>query len=250
MCGIYCFLSNEVQSLDIILNKMEFLEYRGYDSVGIFYNNKVVKTKGNTKVLRNHIKSNEYTCSAMCHTRWATHGIPSDINAHPHQSLNGRYTMVMNGIVENCKELRKSIWNYRLKGETDTEILVNYIEYFKTNFNMLKMKEVLSTMSLLVSGSLSFVLHDKEEPDAFYIFSRDTPIIVGINENQMEITSDLNALSSTTYKYAVIPNKSICRVSLEKGLEIFDGYCLARIVPQLKHYEKGAYNISKNNYDQ
>lgn len=249
MCGIYCFFSNEVQSLDIILNKMEFLEYRGYDSVGIFYNNKVVKTKGNTNVLRKYIKNNEYTCSSMCHTRWATHGIPNNINAHPHQSLNGRYTMVMNGIVENCKELRKSIWNYLLKGETDTEVLVNYIEYFKKHFNMLSMKEVLSTMSLLVSGSLSFVLHDNEEPDMYYIFTRDTPIIVGISKNQIEITSDINALNENTKKYIDIPNKCICRVSLKYGLEIFDGYCLARIVPQLKEFQIGSYNISKNNYD-
>src|SRR6056297_1136334 len=134
MCGIVGYIGNK-DAYPILIKGLKRLEYRGYDSAGIAImnlENKIFKRKGKVSELEDMVKQEELTgSSGLGHTRWATHGEPNDINAHPHESMNGHFVIVHNGIIENYTRLKKRLENrgYLFKSETDTEVLANLIEY-------------------------------------------------------------------------------------------------------------------------
>lgn len=216
MCGIFCVLNEQTKFLIDLLTSLEILEYRGYDSVGIYYNNKIVKTKGNVSVLKNKIfDSNEPIKLFLGHTRWATHGIPNEINAHPHMSNDYNYVIVHNGIIENFEEIRDLLRNkhFHIKGETDTEILVNYIQYIATQYNMMTFLEILSLVNKKLSGKYSFVVFNKREPKNIYVVKNNIPLYFGKGPNGFEISSDIHAFTNDIYSLIETPGECILRLN-------------------------------------
>ena len=184
MCGIFAVISNNFMPVKDLVRKLAFLEYRGYDSVGLYYNDKIIKCKGDSNNLKTLVNMEEVTRLSLGHTRWATHGAPSNENAHPHQSIDGNRIMIHNGIVENWTELREKIDESRLTSETDTEVLVNYIQGVMMN-----------TILRDVEGSFSFVVYDKQNPNRLMFLKKGIPLYVGTGESRVEISSDIKAFS-------------------------------------------------------
>lgn len=203
MCGIIGYVGrNKVMS--ILIKGLENLEYRGYDSAGIAYllesGIKIEKSQGKIFNLKKLVDESIESNIGIGHTRWATHGIPNEINSHPHQV--GKITLVHNGIVENYLELKEEI-NYIPKSETDSEILAAYINYlYEENSNIL---EVLSILEKKVVGSFALgIMVDNDEN--LYCIKKDSPLIVGKGEDGYYIASDMPAILEYTKNYYILEN--------------------------------------------
>ena len=250
MCGIYCVINEKTRFVIDLLNSLEILEYRGYDSVGIYYNNKIVKTKGNVNVLKNKLfDPNEPTKLFLGHTRWATHGIPNELNAHPHMSNDYNYVIVHNGIVENFEEIRDLLRSkhFHFKGETDTELLVNYIQYIATQYNMMTFLEILSLVTKKLSGKYSFVVFNKREPKNIYVVKNNIPLYFGKGTNGFEISSDTYSFSNEVYRMIETPSECIIRINTSK-LYCYDNKSLQAIETRECPFSFNARLVNKNNY--
>ncbi len=171
MCGIVGYIGGN-DSKDILLNGLEKLEYRGYDSAGIAVLNdsgmNIFKVKGRIAALREKVDTSVQGSIGIGHTRWATHGEPSEDNAHPHQSASAQFTLVHNGVIENYYEIRDEyLQNVELKSETDTEIVVQLIEqlYLNTNDVLEAFRQALT----LLKGSYAIGLIDNQNPNLIYV---------------------------------------------------------------------------------
>ena len=201
MCGIVGYIGSE-QAAPIILDGLSKLEYRGYDSAGMaIYDGKainVVKAMGRLKVLEEltHYGSTMPGTAGIGHTRWATHGQPSDINAHPHLNTKGTIAVVHNGIIENYIPLKNKLINhgYEFKSETDTEIVAQLLDYYYSGNPMEAIVKVLHR----IEGSYSLGIIFSEEPDAIYAIRKSSPLIVGKAKTGALIASDVPALLKYT----------------------------------------------------
>lgn len=201
MCGIVGYIGNE-QAAPIILDGLAKLEYRGYDSAGIaVYNGEsinVVKAMGRLKVLEEltHYGSTMPGNVGIGHTRWATHGQPSDINAHPHMNTKGTISVVHNGIIENYLPLKNKLirHGYVFKSETDTEVVAQLLDYYFTGNPM----EALVKVIHRIEGSYSLGIIFSDEPDAIYAVRKSSPLIVGKSAEGSFIASDVPALLKYT----------------------------------------------------
>ena len=204
MCGIVGYVGEE-NCLDKILNGLESLEYRGYDSAGIAYveNNKVKikKCKGRINKLREKIDKDIVSHMGIGHTRWATHGKPSDVNSHPHKV--GKITVVHNGIIENYNELKGGLLDYEFNSETDTEVIAALIDkMYSFKKDMLK---VLADLKYLLVGSYALgIMVDGD--DKIYAIRRDSPLIIGVSPKGNYIASDVPAILEFTNMYYLILN--------------------------------------------
>lgn len=225
MCGIYGYIGKNAVQKSIC--GLERLEYRGYDSAGIAYINgngeiKVVKNVGRVSGLKNKLKEKIESNLAIAHTRWATHGKPSILNCHPVSSEN--FSLVHNGIIENFKEIQNE-YNFKLKTETDSEIIANLIEknFNKNIKNNEKINEnILNAIKIAaqkLKGSWAVELICKKMPNKIYIFKKLMPIVVGTNKAESAVASDVNAFEfdeKTKWEYYTLQDGNICELSGDK----------------------------------
>ena len=201
MCGIVGYIG-ERQAAPILLEGLSKLEYRGYDSAGIavFDDNKieVAKAKGRLKVLAEKTDDGKTIHGTMGigHTRWATHGEPSDENAHPHISMSGRFAVVHNGIIENYIALKKKLTDkgFEFISETDTEVIAHLFEYYYKGDIMDAMIRVINR----VEGSYALGVLCSDYPDSFVAVRKSSPLIVGLGENENFVASDVTAILKHT----------------------------------------------------
>ncbi len=204
MCGIVGYIGNK-PAYPILINGLKRLEYRGYDSAGISILNaesKIYKCRGKVNDLETHINGRNITGNiGIGHTRWATHGVPNDVNAHPHKSQNGHFTLIHNGIIENYSELRTELMDrgYEFKSETDTEVLVNLIEhlYIKTKTSA---ENAVRLALQRVIGAYGLVIIAKDEPDKLIAARKGSPLVIGVGNGEYFLASDATPIIEYTNK--------------------------------------------------
>lgn len=214
MCGIVGYIGDR-DAVPILIKGLKRLEYRGYDSAGIavFADNKIkfVKSKGKIKDLEEKLKLEkglESTCG-IGHTRWATHGEPSEANSHPHLSNNGRFAIVHNGIIENYISLKNNLKEkgYKFLSETDTEVVAHLVDYyFSKTGNML---ETVIKVIERVDGSYAFGILSLDNPDEIIAVRKDSPLIVGLGDGENFIASDIPAILEHTRRYYLLEDNEI-----------------------------------------
>ena len=249
MCGIvgYAGRKNVIKN---IMTGLKSLEYRGYDSAGIAYIENgeitILKKAGPIKNLDKVLNYDSAASLGISHTRWATHGGANDTNAHPHKQ--GKITLVHNGIIENYDVLKKELEekNYIFKSETDTEVAAAYIDYL---YNREKeMVKVLSKITDIFKGSYAFNVINEDEPDTIYGIRKDSPLIVGVSEdNGNMLASDIPAILHVTNKYVVL-NKYDIVVLKENSIKYYDKNGTP-ITKEVKTYDGDVDTISKNGYE-
>ncbi len=211
MCGIVGYIGGN-QAAPVLIKGLEKLEYRGYDSAGIaVFNNgiNVVKTKGRLAELAEKVKSLGGVEGTMGigHTRWATHGAPSDINSHPHTSMSGKITVVHNGIIENYIQLKSELQNngYKFVSETDTEVVAQLFDFYYDG----NMVDTLIKVIKRVRGSYALAVMCTEKPDEIVAVRKDSPMLIGLGEGENYIASDIPAVLEYTKNYYLLNDNEI-----------------------------------------
>ncbi len=232
MCGIVGVVGNR-NATDILMQGLEKLEYRGYDSAGIFVTNgktsSLVKSVGRIADLRAKIGIDVAGTAGIGHTRWATHGKPSESNAHPHTSQTGRFVLVHNGVIENYLVIKNTyLAGHDLKGQTDTEIAVHLIGKFVEEEN-LSVLEAFKKALHIIEGSYAFALMDAEDADTVYVAKNKSPLLVGLGEGYNMVCSDAMAMIRETSEFMEIHDKELVIVTKD-GVQVqdYDGNLVER----------------------
>lgn len=222
MCGIVGYVGNKENCVRVLIDGLEKLEYRGYDSAGIaFLNNDnidIVKEEGKIVNLKSKIDLNINSNLGIGHTRWATHGNATKENAHPHKV--GAITVVHNGIVENYNELKKDLIDkgYIFNSETDTEVVAALIDYiYKKEKDMLK---TIQKVKELLTGSYALGIICDDNLDTLYTLKNKSPLIIGVNENENYIASDVPAILDKTRNYIVLEDNDYASIKSD-GVKIY-----------------------------
>ena len=220
MCGIVGYIGDK-QAAPILLEGLSKLEYRGYDSAGLAVRDgdkkvKVVKSKGRLSGLAektNDGKSLKGNCG-IGHTRWATHGEPSETNAHPHVADDGTVTAVHNGIIENYQELKEKLQrhDYNFYSQTDTEVVVKLIDYYYKKYQVGPIDAIAKTM-VRVRGSYALVVMFADYPGEIYVARKDSPMIIGVKDKECFVASDVPAILNYTRDVIYIDNLEMARLS-------------------------------------
>lgn len=244
MCGIVGYIGRE-KCIPNIINGLERLEYRGYDSAGIAYikDNKIIIEKSIGKIinLKNKINLEEDSHIGIGHTRWATHGKPSDTNSHPHKA--GKITIVHNGIIENYEELKSKLKEYKFKSETDTEVLAALIDkLYNKNNNIL---EALKELPKYIIGSYAVGIL-LEEDNKLYTIRKDSPLIIGVSNNGNFIASDVPAILKYTNKYYLLDNNEYAILDKDKVTIYNNG---KEIKKELLTFDGDINSAMKNGYE-
>ncbi len=265
MCGIVGYIGHR-QAYPIIIKGLQRLEYRGYDSAGIALydgkNIKLSKTKGKVSDLRAKIESDISTDGTLGigHTRWATHGVPNDVNSHPHYSNSGDLVIIHNGIIENYASLKKELIKrgYTFQSDTDTEVLVNLIEDVKKNENIKLGKAVQIALNQVV-GAYAIAVFDKNKPNEIVVARLGSPLAIGIGEDEFFIASDAspfieytkNAIYLEDEEMAIIRRGKEIKIRKIKNDKLVDPY-VQELQLNLEQIEKGGYDhfMLKEIYEQ
>jgi glutamine---fructose-6-phosphate transaminase (isomerizing) len=217
MCGIVGYIGQQ-DVKEILLRGLEKLEYRGYDSAGIAVLNDegvhLFKEKGRIADLRNVVDPSVSATLGIGHTRWATHGAPSRINAHPHQSASGRFTLVHNGVIENYALLKEEyLQDVALKSDTDTEIIVQLVEKFVNGG--LSVEEAFRKTLTLLKGSYAIAMIDAENQEVIYVAKNKSPLLVGLGNGFNVVSSDAMAMLQVTKQFVELMDKEMVIVTRE-----------------------------------
>jgi glutamine---fructose-6-phosphate transaminase (isomerizing) len=217
MCGIVGYIGQQ-DVKEILLRGLEKLEYRGYDSAGIAVLNDegihLFKEKGRIADLRNVVDPSVSATLGIGHTRWATHGAPSRINAHPHQSASGRFTLVHNGVIENYALLKQEyLQDVTLKSDTDTEIIVQLVEKFVNDG--LSVEEAFRKTLTLLKGSYAIAMIDSENQEVIYVAKNKSPLLVGLGNGFNVVSSDAMAMLQVTKQFVELMDKEMVIVTRE-----------------------------------
>ena len=254
MCGIVGYIGKK-EAYPIVIEGLKRLEYRGYDSAGIaLYDGsdlKLSKTKGKVADLEDRISSEISTKGTVGigHTRWATHGVPNDVNSHPHYSNSGDLVIIHNGIIENYESIKKELIKrgYTFKSDTDTEVLINLIEDVKKNEDVKLGKAVQIALNQVV-GAYAIAVFDKKKPDEIVVAKLGSPLAIGVGEEEFFIASDASPFLEYTKKAIYLEDEEMAIVRLKKGVKIrkikndslVDPY-IQELKINLEQIEKGGY---------
>ena len=254
MCGIVGYIGDK-NAYEIVINGLRRLEYRGYDSSGIaLYNSElnVCKTKGKVEKLVKKAKKRIplKATIGIGHTRWATHGEPNDTNAHPLMSNNGSLVIVHNGIIENYATIKNELISkgYKFKSETDTEVLVNLIEYVQVTENVKLGKAVQLALSQVV-GAYAIAVFDKKKPDEIVVARLGSPLAIGIGEGEMFIGSDVTPFLDFTRKVIYLEEGQVGVLRNHKETKFYEITSDSIISPTIETLELELSEIEKGGYD-
>ena len=254
MCGIVGFTGTK-QAAPILLDGLAKLEYRGYDSAGIAVRDgenetEIIKEKGKLKALIEMTDEGMAVkgCCGIGHTRWATHGEPSALNAHPHASDDENVIAVHNGIIENYQELKEKLSKkgYSFKSQTDTEVAVKLIDYYYKKYSEGPVDAIVRAM-LRIRGSYALCVMFKEYPDEIYTARKDSPMIIGIADGETYVASDVPAILKYTRNVYYIGNNEIAK--LEKGKVTFYNIDQEEITKPLTEIKWDAESAEKGGYE-
>lgn len=254
MCGIVGF-TGEHQAAPILLDGLSKLEYRGYDSAGIAVRDgskevTVIKAKGKLEVLKKMTNDGEAVsgCCGIGHTRWATHGEPSTLNAHPHSSDDNNVVAVHNGIIENYQELREKLTKsgYTFNSQTDTEVAVKLIDYYFKKYNLGPVDSIARAM-IRIRGSYALCVMFSDFPGEIYTARKDSPMIIGITGGETYVASDVPAVLKYTRNVYYIGNMEIAK--LTKGTATFYNIDREEIEKELVEIKWDAAAAEKGGYE-
>ena len=254
MCGIVGFTGRE-QAAPILLDGLSKLEYRGYDSAGIAVRDgenpvDIVKAKGRRKILAEKTNDGKAVIGScgIGHTRWATHGEPSENNAHPHRSDDGNIVAVHNGIIENYQELKEKLVRkgYTFYSDTDTEVAVKLIDYYYTKYEGTPVDAINHAM-VRIRGSYALAVMFNEYPEEIYVARKDSPMILGVEDGESYIASDVPAILKYTRNVYYIGNMEMARV--RKGEITFYNLDGDEIEKELKTIDWNAEAAEKAGYE-
>ncbi|WP_165694786.1 glutamine--fructose-6-phosphate transaminase (isomerizing) [Streptococcus agalactiae] len=232
MCGIVGVVGN-TNTTDILIQGLEKLEYRGYDSAGIFVvgdnKSQLVKSVGRIAELQAKVGDSVSGTTGIGHTRWATHGKPTEGNAHPHTSGSGRFVLVHNGVIENYLQIKETyLTKHNLKGETDTEIAIHLVEHFVEEDN-LSVLEAFKKALHIIEGSYAFALIDSQDADTIYVAKNKSPLLIGLGNGYNMVCSDAMAMIRETSEYMEIHDKELVIVKKDSvEVQDYDGNVIER----------------------
>lgn len=254
MCGIVGYTGHR-SSLEIVLGGLQRLEYRGYDSAGVALLNStlhVIKTAGKVSDLTAKTNATKWSGvhTALGHTRWATHGVPNDTNAHPHTSNSGRFAIVHNGIIENYESLRKTLEKrgYTFHSETDTEVLINLIEDVFLNEKVSLPKAVQLALRQVV-GAYAIGVLDKEAPGQIVVAKLGSPLAIGIGVDEFFVASDASPFIEFTNRTIYLEDYELAIVHPDKGLEIKKVKDFSSVDPYIEELKLSLESIEKGGYE-
>ncbi|WP_347923545.1 glutamine--fructose-6-phosphate transaminase (isomerizing) [Pontimicrobium sp. SW4] len=255
MCGIVGYIGHR-EAYPIILNGLKRLEYRGYDSAGIalFDGNeiKLSKTKGKVDDLEKRVASEISTQGSLGigHTRWATHGVPNDVNSHPHYSNSGDLVIIHNGIIENYEALKKELQKrgYTFKSDTDTEVLVNLIEDIKKSNNVRLGKAVQIALNQVV-GAYAIAVFDKTKPNEIVVARLGSPLAIGVGDDEFFIASDATPFIEYTNNAIYLEDEEMAVVRRHKDVKIRKIKDDSLVSPYVQELQLNLEQIEKGGYE-
>lgn len=252
MCGIVAYVG-EKNACSLILKGLKRLEYRGYDSSGIAIGNKndllVIKEKGNVSNLEKAIALVDSTGNiGIGHTRWATHGVPNKINAHPHISGDGELAIIHNGIIENYDSIKKALVQkgHVFQSKTDTEVLVHLIEEIK-NHEKVDLFEAVRMALNEVVGAYAIVVMQKGDKNEFIAARKGSPLLIGIGRNEYYVASDASPIVEYTNEVVYLKDNEIARINSQESLDI-KTVSNKIITPYIQELKISIDNIEKKGY--
>jgi glutamine---fructose-6-phosphate transaminase (isomerizing) len=252
MCGIVAYVGHQ-EALPIIIKGLKRLEYRGYDSAGVALLNQkglsVYKKKGKVSELENHLETFDNLNSkiGIGHTRWATHGEPNDVNAHPHYSSNEKFAMIHNGIIENYDVLKTDLLNkgYTFHSETDSEVFIKFIEDIYNNSHI-SLEEAVRLALHKVVGAYAIVIMNIEEPDTLIAARKGSPLVIGVGEDEYFLASDATPIIEYTNQVVYLDDYEIAvirenRLQIKTIENVETNPYINQLEMELEAIEKGGY---------
>ena len=255
MCGIFGYIGHR-DAYPVLIKGLKRLEYRGYDSAGIvlFDGNdlKLSKTKGKVSDLeaKADAENTKVGKIGMGHTRWATHGVPNDVNSHPHYSNSGNLVIIHNGIIENYEPIKKELINrgYTFKSDTDTEVLINLIEDVKKKENVQLGKAVQIALNQVV-GAYAIAVFDKEKPNEIVVARLGSPLAIGIGEDEFFIASDASPFIEYTSNAIYLEDEEMAVVRLHKPMIVRKIKDDSSVDPYVQELQMNLEQIEKGGYE-
>lgn len=252
MCGIVGYIGAR-DAFPILINGLKRLEYRGYDSSGIALSNgttRIFKKQGKIANLEKHVAGEKLDGNiGIAHTRWATHGEPSDSNAHPHQSQNGKITLVHNGIIENYAQIKERLIEkgYEFKSETDTEVLANLVEYVYLQMETPCLEEAVRIALNKVVGAYGLIVMSDDEPKRLVASRKGSPLVIGVGDHEYFIGSDATPLIEYTNQMIYLQDYNIAIIERDSfTLKTIDNN---PVTPKIKEVDLDVDQLDKGGYD-
>ena len=253
MCGIVGYVGGR-QAYPILVKGLTRLEYRGYDSAGVALIGdggalSIYKTKGKVKDLERLCEGKDVSgTSGIAHTRWATHGEPSDVNSHPHYSENHNLALIHNGIIENYQALKTELTRqgYHFQSQTDTEVVIQLIQYMMDS-RKVGWEEAVPMALNHVIGAYALVIMDKDEPDKMIAARKGSPLIIGMGEDEYFVASDASPIIEYTHKVVYLGEEQIAFIQRGKELRVTDLRSVAQ-TPEVKELEMSLSEIEKGGF--